>query len=258
MQKIPLSVTIIAKNEADRIAKPITSVIDWADEVIVVDSGSTDDTVKLAESLGASVVYNPWRGFGHQKKFAATLCRNDWVLNLDADEEVSPELREEIIAMFSAPRAHSAYWVKVCMVLPHEEKPRRFGNFVTSKRLYDRQKAASATENAFYDEVRVSEGSVGKLAGVMHHRSFRSLEHEVDKINRYTSIQAADKGGRRIPVIRIVLEPFGAFLKAYFLKRYCVYGVEGFVQGVMYAFARTLRLAKIRELNQENALKNRQ
>ena len=87
--KLPLSVFIIAVNEADRIALTINSVRDWADEVIVIDSGSTDDTVAVAESHGARVVFNEWNGYGPQKVFGETLCRNDWLLNLDADEEVT-------------------------------------------------------------------------------------------------------------------------------------------------------------------------
>lgn len=258
MEKLPLSVTIVAKNEADRIHRPILSVQEWVDEVIVVDSGSADDTVKLSESLGARAVFNAWKGFGFQKKYAAGLCRNDWVLNLDADEEVSPELRQEIIRLFAGPRPHTAYWVRIAMVLPFEEKPRKFGNFVDIVRLYDRRKAASK-EKDIYDEVLVSEGTTGRLKGVLYHRSFRGLSHEVEKINSYTTHHARDvvESGRRIPCIRLLFEPFAAFLKAYFLKRYCVYGVDGFVQGVMYAFARTLRLAKIREMEKEKSFKNK-
>lgn len=259
MQKLPLSVTIVAKNEADRIDKPILSVRDWADEVIVVDSGSTDDTVKFSESLGARVVYNAWKGFGFQKKFAAGLCKNDWVLNLDADEEVSPELREEILGMFARNDfKHSAYWVRISMVLPFEDKPHKWGNYVDIVRLYDRRKAASK-EKDIYDEVLVSEGTTGRLNHVLYHRSFRGHAHEVEKINSYTTHHANDvfAKGRHIPAARILIEPFWAFLKCYFLKRYCIYGVDGFIQGVMYAFARTLRLAKVRELEQEKARKNK-
>ncbi len=88
--RLPLSVFIIARDEADRIARPIESVIGWVDEVIVIDSGSTDETVAVAEQLGARVIRNDWPGYGPQKRFGEDQCRNDWLLNLDADEEVTP------------------------------------------------------------------------------------------------------------------------------------------------------------------------
>ena len=87
--RLPLSAFIISKNEADRISRPIKSVIDWVDEVIVVDSGSTDDTVAVAERLGARVVHHEWKGYGAQKRHGEDQCRNHWLLNLDADEEVT-------------------------------------------------------------------------------------------------------------------------------------------------------------------------
>src|SRR4030042_3183310 len=100
MEKLPISVFIIAKNEADRISVAILAVRDWVDEVIVIDSGSSDDTVAVSVSLGARVVFNEWRGYGPQKVFGESLCSNEWLLNLDADEEISPQLGTEIRALF--------------------------------------------------------------------------------------------------------------------------------------------------------------
>ncbi|MBC8523144.1 glycosyltransferase family 2 protein, partial [PVC group bacterium] len=98
--RLPISVFIIAKNEADRIPLAIASVIDWVDEVIVIDSGSDDETVSVSESLGARVIFNEWEGYGPQKVFGETLCNNDWLLNIDADEEITPSLRNEIERVF--------------------------------------------------------------------------------------------------------------------------------------------------------------
>src|SRR5256885_10385490 len=100
-RRLPISAFIIAKNEADRIGRAILSVRDWVDEVIVIDSGSADDTVKVAESLGARTTFNAWRGFGPQKVFGESLCRNRWLLNLDADEELTQAGAEEIRALFA-------------------------------------------------------------------------------------------------------------------------------------------------------------
>src|SRR5438132_13638376 len=100
MQRLPISAFIIAKNEADRIARAILSVRDWVDEVIVIDSGSTDNTVALSESLGARCMFNAWSGFGPQKVFGETQCRNKWLLNLDADAELTPACAAELKALF--------------------------------------------------------------------------------------------------------------------------------------------------------------
>ena len=100
-RRLPLSCFIIAVNEADRIAPVIESVVGWVDEVVVIDSGSTDGTQDLAEKLGARVIHHAWPGFGPQKRYGEDQCRNDWVLNLDADEVMSEELIREIIALFA-------------------------------------------------------------------------------------------------------------------------------------------------------------
>ena len=99
---INISAFIITKNEASRVAKAINSVKDIAEEIIVVDSGSVDDTVSIAESLGAKVIFNEWPGYVKQKSFAESLCKNNWVLNIDADEELTQELQAEIKQIFNS------------------------------------------------------------------------------------------------------------------------------------------------------------
>ena len=97
---IPISVFIITKNEEDRIEKVINAVKNFADEILVIDSGSIDKTVELSQSAGAQFYFNQWNGYGQQKIFGEQKCRNNWILNIDADEEVSPELSQEIINIF--------------------------------------------------------------------------------------------------------------------------------------------------------------
>ena len=113
---IPISVFIICKNEEDRIGASIKSVTGWTDEIIVVDSGSTDKTVEIAQKAGATkVVFNEWKGYGPQKNFAQGLCKNHWVFNLDADEEVTDSLKEEIIDLFKSGKIdnHSTYDIAI-------------------------------------------------------------------------------------------------------------------------------------------------
>src|SRR5438105_2601638 len=123
IDKLPISVFIIALNEADRIGCAIESVREWVDEIIVIDSGSSDDTVKLADSMGARVLYHAWKGYGLQKRFGEEQCRNRWLLNLDADEEITPALAEEIQGLFADGEPELAGFIlRIRDLLPGETK----------------------------------------------------------------------------------------------------------------------------------------
>lgn len=248
---LPLSVFIIARNEADRISHTIRSVKDWVDEIIVVDSGSEDDTVAVSESLGARVVFNEWRGYGPQKVFAEALCRNDWVLNLDADEEVSAELGAEICALFARGQpAMVAYTVPILPLYPFQRAGHRWTAFHHPVRFY-RRAFAGFKDSPVHDSVVVREGRIGHLKGMVIHRSFRSLTHHVEKANEVSSLRALDlfEKGRNPSGFSLLMVPFLAFLKSYFLRREFVNGIDGIVVSHMYAFQRFIRLAKARELH---------
>lgn len=252
--KLPVSATIIAKNEADRISRTIRSVRDWADEVVVVDSGSTDETVGIAEALGARVFFNPWAGYGPQKRFAEARCRNKWIFNIDADEEATPELEGEIRDLFTngSPKA-KAFAVKTCCVFPFEDGPRRFAISMVHGRLYHRD-FAHFKDSTVHDSIVLHDG--GKPVLLKHglnHYLFRSHAHAVEKVNFYSSMQADDLfcKGRNPGAVKIVLTPLWAFFKAYVLRGYFRYGVDGIIRSYIYAFSRLIRLAKAREKFQE-------
>lgn len=250
--RLPLSVFIIAKDEADRIPLAIESVIDWVDEVIVIDSGSSDDTVAISDRMGAKTVFHEWQGYGPQKVYGETLCRNDWLLNIDADEAISPRLREEITALFAnGEPTKPAYHIPILIVFRWDKGPRPLAPSNSPIRLYDRRKAGFKDALVHDSVVLKSEGeTAGQLKQPMHHRCFRSYRHAIEKINRYSSMQAEDMLAKgRVPSgWRIVFEPTVAFLKAWILRRYILFGLEGFIESVIYAFARFVRLAKTREL----------
>lgn len=251
MNSLPVSVFIIARNEADRIGRTIASVKDWVDEVIVIDSGSDDDTVAVSESLGARVVFNAWRGYGPQKVFGEGLCRNDWLLNLDADEEISPELGAEIRALFAQNLpGKAAYTLPILPLYPFQDSGHRWTAFHHPVRLY-RKSMAGFKDSPVHDSVVVREGGVGHLQGMVIHRSFRSLSHHVDKANEVSSLRARDlfEKGRNPSAVALLIVPLLAFLKSYFLRREFVNGVDGIVVSHMYAFQRFIRLAKARELH---------
>ena len=246
MPKILLSVFIIARNEADRIGTAIESVREWADEIVVIDSGSVDDTVKISQSLGAHTAYNAWRGYGPQKRFGEDQCRHRWLLNIDADEEITPALAAEIQSLFrSREPACAAYIIPVRDLLPGETKLARFAHTNSVVRLYNRDKARFS-DSAVHDSVVVKEGRVGTLKSPALHRSFRSLSHAIEKMNSYTTAQAENMKGKTIlfPTLRLIFELKAGFFKAYFLRGYMWRGRRGFIYAVVYAYGRFLRMAK--------------
>jgi glycosyltransferase involved in cell wall biosynthesis len=253
MKKLPVSVFIIAKNEEDRIPKPIKSVIDWVDEVIVIDSGSSDKTQEVSSSLGAKTVFNEWKGYGPQKVYGETLCKNQWLLNIDADEEVTPELQNEIIQLFEGGEPEcNAYHVKIKIMGSFDKEPHRFAPYHNQLRLYQKE-YAGFKDSTVHDSVVPKEGTnckLGQLKNIVNHRSFRSYSHAIAKINRYSSMQAEHmfKKGRKPSPIRITIEPFISFFKGYFFKRNFLMGIDGFIEALIYTFARTLRLIKAREI----------
>lgn len=251
---LPISSFIIACNEADRISKAINSLKKIAEEVVVVDSGSVDDTVKIATNLGAKVVYNKWPGYGQQKVYAETLCKHDWILNLDADEELSEELIEEIKQRWqeinSNPRiGHQVHFSFVSVF--SSSKPITLGG-ITAIRLYHR-KYAGFREHSVYDSV-VSKTSaplrVSKFRNSALHYSVRSVSHAVKKYNEYTDAQLEVllAAGKKFPLWRIAVDPWLSFLKAYFLKGYWKYGMVGYSEAWLYAVMRTVRTLKFFEM----------
>lgn len=257
-EKLPISVFIIAKNEADRIPLTINSVRDWVDEVIVIDSGSEDDTKKVSEKLGARVEFNKWEGYGPQKVFGEGQCKNDWILNLDADEEVTPELAAEIRRAVAADGPHGAYRLPILPLHAFQEKGHPWTSTQDPVRLY-KKSCAGFKDSTVHDSVVVREGSTGRFSGMVNHRSFRSLAHHVDKVNSYSSAQAEDlfSRGRKPSAIALVALPALAFLKQYILRREFVNGIDGVMISHMYAFQRFIRIAKARERFQQAKKENK-
>ncbi|WP_310621498.1 glycosyltransferase family 2 protein [Flexibacterium corallicola] len=245
---LPLSVFIIACNEEDRIAHAIKSVDEWVDEIIVVDSGSKDQTPKIAGEHGANVYYHPWVGYGPQKRYGEDHCRNDWILNIDADEAITPALRDEILSLFKSSDITTAdFWsVNILNVWAHERKPAPYAYGYKQIRLY-RKSIGRFSQSPVHDTVRPPENArLRHLNAPMEHRSIRSLEFQVDKMNRYSSVQVKDlqARGRPMPRYRLLTELPLAFLKAYILRKYALYGWWGVIVSVNYALSRYLRIAK--------------
>ena len=238
-----LSVAIITLNEEERLGDCLTSVA-FADEVVVVDAGSSDQTVEIARAQGARVIVQEWLGFGRQKQFAIDQCRNRWVLVLDADERLPAESAREITAVLRAP-LHEAYslprqnffcgrWLKHAGWWPDRVV-----------RLFDKTKARMS-DRLVHEGVEVS-GSVGELHGMIIHHANRDLAHTLAKINSYSSAGAAElaKAGRQGSLFQAVSRSSWSFVHNYLLRRGFLDGKEGFVQAVCNAVNIFFKYAKL-------------
>ncbi|MCP8937022.1 glycosyltransferase family 2 protein [Alsobacter sp. SYSU M60028] len=244
---LPLSVFIICRNEADRIGPTIEAVRAISDDIVVIDSGSTDGTQAVAAALGARVIERPFPGYGEQKRFGETQCRHEWMLNVDADEVVPARLADEIRSLWAngAPEC-DAYAIRIAEIFPGEGEPHRFAYTLAPVRLY-RKSAGSYSPSPVHDRVDLVPGAkVGHLHGVIHHYSVRSLGAQIAKLNAYTDrqVEDLDARGMRLSTLRLVLEFPANFLKAYFGRRHVLRGTYGFMTAMNYAFFRYMRIAK--------------
>ncbi|AGK57439.1 family 2 glycosyl transferase [Hyphomicrobium denitrificans 1NES1] len=227
--RLPLSCFIIAQDEGDRIARAIRSIKPWVDEVVVVDSGSSDDTVAVAQSEGARVIAQPWLGFGGQKRFAEEQCRYDWVLNLDADELISPKLRTAIEALFhSGSPEFVAYGMPVHVIYPGRQKPRIWARDNWYIRLYNR-KIVRFRDSRVHDTVVTGEHQVGRIEAPIYHYSIRSFEHMRAKLDERMSLSAEHKPARnRLTMLARLLVEFPLnFYKYYVVRRHFTGGTIG-------------------------------
>lgn len=246
---LPISVTIIALNEDDRISKAIESVKGWTDEIIVIDSGSTDTTVDTVSTAGASVIFNPWPGYGQQKRFAEGQAKNDWILNIDADERVLPELRNEIIELFTHnnPTA-DGYFIAIHDRLYLTDKLSSYTPY-NPVRLYRKSKGRYS-ESPVHDRViMLADSQTAQLKGKIAHDSLRSFHHRIEKMNAYTEAQAADllARGRKPSRFRIITEFWTSFISGYFFRGYWRSGLMGFIYAINFAYSRFLRQIKLYE-----------
>ncbi|MGE0448247.1 MAG: glycosyltransferase family 2 protein [Vicinamibacterales bacterium] len=241
-----LSVTIITRDEAEQIAGALASVA-WADEIVVVDSGSADGTVEIARTVTGRVFVRDWPGYVDQKNFAAKQATGDWILSLDADERVSPELAREIQAMLQAP-THAAYrmrratwhlgrWIRGTDWYPDYQT-----------RLYHRQ--AARWSGRYVHETLDVDGSVGTLDGELQHYAYRDISEHLETIDHYTTLAARQmyEGGRRATTAQLLLHPPLAFLRNYLARGGFRLGVAGLVVSVMNAVYVFLKFAKLWQL----------
>jgi glycosyltransferase involved in cell wall biosynthesis len=238
-----ISATIITLNEERNIARAIESLL-CADEVVVVDSGSTDQTREIARRLGARVIEEPWRGYAGQKNFAACCAANEWILSLDADEELTEKLAAEIVQLKKEGARFDGYsFPRLAQYLGHWI--RHSGWYPDRKvRLYDRGKAEWVGEYV-HESVRVN-GTSGELQGDLLHYTCTSLSEHLKTLDRYTSLAARELAarGEAVPLTRLTVDPAWTFFRTYVLQRGFLDGRRGLAIAWMAALYTFLKYAK--------------
>lgn len=242
-----LTVTVITRNESANIDAALASV-SWADEVIVVDSESTDDTAAIARRRGARVEVRPWPGYGAQKNYAASIAAHNWILSLDADERVPAALATEIRALLASDPPRRGYrmprltfylgrWIRGTDWYPDYQL-----------RLYDRR-AGTWMDRRVHESVRL-DGQPGTLRHALEHFAYRDISHHLATIDRYTTLAAEQMAtaGRSPSAAELLIHPPFAFVRNYVLRRGFMVGSAGLIVSVLNSYYVFLKLAKAREL----------
>ena len=247
-----VTVTVITRDEASHIAAALQSV-SWADEIVVVDSGSTDDTVAIARRYATRVEVREWPGYSAQKNYAAEIASNDWILSLDADERVSPELSAEIRTLLKTEPAARGYRIpRVAWYL---------GRWIRSTdwypdyqlRLYDRR-VARWNARRVHESVDLP-GSPGLLQHELQHYAYRNISHHLATIDRYTTLAAEQwlAEGRRTSAAELFFHPRLAFVRNYVLRGGFRDGAVGLLVSRLNAYYVFLKLAKLWELHHDRS-----
>lgn len=250
-EPLHLSVVVVAKNEAHTLARCLASVRGWVADVIVVLNDTTDASEAIAVANNARVKHLPWQGFRDTKNAALALARHDWILSLDADEEVSPALRADLAAFF-ARGDHSRY---VAARFPRKvwfiDRWITHGDWYPdlSLRLFRRDRARWGGDQFVHEKIDC-EGPVARLRGDLHHYSFPTLASHVAKINPFADLFVLQQQakGTRFSAITAIVRPGWRFFRAYFLKLGFLDGYPGFYIAHATAFSAFVRYSRLYEL----------
>ncbi len=257
IQPLPISVCMIAGNEAHRIRRALDSVAGWTSEIIVVLNQDVDDgTDKIAESFGAKVFREPWKGYGPQKNSAVDKATQPWLLGLDADEVVSPELRDEISRVFALEKTADCTAFSFPRCTFYCGRWIRHGDWYPDRKVRLWRRGHGSWSNTQLHETLLVEGQVGRLRNDLLHYSMESLAHQTRKTLSSADhfVQEYEKRGRGVSMIDLAIRPWWRFVRAYFLKLGFLDGWQGYAIAWMTAFYTFLRYARVREAQMQKSV----
>jgi glycosyltransferase involved in cell wall biosynthesis len=244
---LPLSISIVSLNEEANLRRCLESARGLAAEIVLLDSGSTDGTLEVAREFGARVEHQEWLGYRDQKNAALALCSQPWVLALDCDEELSPELRASVEAFFAGgdcDRFHGAEMARKVLFL---------GRWILHGDWYpDRKLRLFRREDARWggspehDKIELAAGAVTRLRGDLHHYSFRDMSHFISKINTFSDVflERQRQEGKSWSLAATVTRPVWRFFRAYVLRRGFMDGFPGLWIAVATAFFAFVRYSR--------------
>lgn len=256
MGNLNLSVALIVYNEEERLSKTLESIKDIASEIIVIDSNSTDNTCAIAESFGAKVCNEEWRGFVEQKNSLTAKCTKEYILYLDADEVVGDELKKAIIEAVNNGK-YDGYYIR--------RKTHYLGKLLNySWQKDERLRLVKSSANPkwegeiVHEELKVN-GSTAHLAGYIIHYSYRDIDDHFRRTIRYARLSAESyyKKGKKFKLSKMIFSPFIAFVKIYILKGGFLDGIPGFIAGVsayVYGFLKYAFLWDMYRINKNKDL----
>jgi glycosyltransferase involved in cell wall biosynthesis len=243
-----ISAVIITFNEGGNIRRTLSKLA-WCDEIVIVDSYSTDDTISICREFGARIFFKTFEGYGAQKKFAVSRAKNDWILCIDADEVLSDNLCREIQEILTAPPSSTGFRIPMNLVFLGREfrHGKESGRYFL--RLFNRQ--AGGYNQALVHEKLELKGETSRLYGKMLHYSYASLRQWNEKCERYSSLSAREavKKGKNKSIFAILTALPYYFFRYYILERNFLNGLEGFYWSVLNAYYHFLKYVKIRELH---------
>lgn len=254
-----ISAYVICYNEEERIRKCLES-LEWCDEIVVVDSGSTDSSVRICREFTDKIFFNEWNGYGNQKNFALSKCSHSWVLNLDADEVVSEELRKAIQSVLEEPQSNAVDGYMLQRVVFHLGHWWTVGGWHPEYRLRLAKRDCVHWSNDPVHEKAILKGRKRKLPGSLYHYTYRNLEDQLARINKYSTLSAQQLAAE--PAISsaalltcLLTRPVFRFIRFYILKFGFIYGVAGLVVAITDSYYVFLKYAKLWELSREPAAK---
>ena len=243
-----LSIAMITFNEERNLERTLTSIKDIADEIIIVDSGSTDKTREIAEKFGAKFYFEPWAGYGKQRNSVIEKCSSEWILNIDADEEITEELFVKIKNILETPPDCEVYTINFASVCFGKEL--KYGGWSNSYHIRLFKKTAGKFNFNVVHETFETKSKVGKIKEKICHHSYLTMEDYLSKFNRYTTEGAIDyyNKNKKASVFQIVFNPLYKFIRMYIFRLGFLDGMEGFVIAVMSSLYTMVKYFKLREM----------